>query len=119
MDPGMGMGLFQIESGNGKGGDRDARTVHDGHERDRLMMRDSHRFNTDMDQVLLRLVLVSTFVPPQKSPPCPCILLWTCTAYRTQSEIYYPVLRLHLTQPPDGVLLSSSGNKPQSREKEI
>jgi hypothetical protein len=51
MNPGMGMGSFQVGSSNGKGGDRDARTVHDDDERDRLVTRDRDRKRAERDNM--------------------------------------------------------------------
>ena len=49
MNPGMG--YFQIGISNGKGGDRDARTVHDDDERDRLAVRDRDRKRAERENM--------------------------------------------------------------------
>ena len=51
MNSGMGMGSFQIGSSNGKGGDRDARTVHDDDEWERLVTRDRDRKRAERDNM--------------------------------------------------------------------
>jgi len=51
INPGMGMGSFQISSSNGKGGDRDVRTVHDDDEWERLAARDRDRKRAERENM--------------------------------------------------------------------
>jgi len=51
MNSSMGMGSFQIGSSDGKGGDRDARTVLEDDKRDRLVIRDRDRKRAERDNM--------------------------------------------------------------------
>ena len=98
LNPGMGMGSFQIGSSDGKGGDRDTRTVHDDDERDRLVTRvrdrkrterdnmerrdywdtQHYHFNTDLVYTWSWCRRSSPFIlSPPKSPSPRCLSPWT------------------------------------------
>jgi len=82
LNPGMGMGSFQIGSSDGKGGDRDTRTVHDDDERDRLVTRVRDRKRTERDNMERRDYWEKEYPDPDRDHTGDIYTLNTITSIR-------------------------------------